>query len=729
MRIDRMTATFGKLNNASLELQPGLNLIYAPNESGKSTWCAFLRTMLYGLPTRDRGMLADKNRYAPWSGAAMRGRMDVTAQGQHYTVIRDTLRAASPMGEFSCTFSGTAESVPHLTAQDLGEQLLGISREVFTRSAFIGQSGLAVDQDTDLERRISALVTSGEEDVSFSEVYERLKKQRNRRKHNKTGLIPELESEIAQLQDSLLQLQTLHSQEGLLREQLQQHQRQVADLETRLAQWEALHKQDALRQYLQAQRQAAAAAQEAEKLAKQTPHLPDAAELGRLEGMATALDQTLATTEAAGEQAAHRQQLAIETRERYHQHPLYPADESQLAAQRSASTAPTKPFSPLFALLFTVLSGGIGALLWLWQKSIPLAAGCGIGLLAAALLIYNSIRRRKNRIAAESAQRQQAAFDEAVADYLHLQQLADDARSEAERAAVAAHSLHRSCREGLLQLLGRVQPFAPETTNLTNVFAALKTAVQQRTAIDEACRAARDLQLHCQMLHRHLPDGPLPDADAALPRPTTGYEQLREALPRAMAGAQEAQSRLDTVRGQLQAMGDRDALESRLAAKQGELEKLQGEYDALTAAMDALQSADQTLQNRFSPALGQRAAEIFSHLTGGRYEKVLFRRDFTLSAETAGDPIARDLRLLSQGTADQLYLAVRLAICDMVLPAENAVPVILDDALANFDEPRMAAALDWLVEEGKHRQILLFTCQKREGEYLKHRTDVAQLSL
>ena len=135
------------------------------------------------------------------------------------------------------------------------------------------------------------------------------------------------------------------------------------------------------------------------------------------------------------------------------------------------------------------------------------------------------------------------------------------------------------------------------------------------------------------------------------------------------------------------------------------------------------------MQNRFSPALGQRAAEIFSRLTGGRYEKVLFRRDFTLSAETAGDPITRDLRLLSQGTADQLYLAVRLAICDMVLPAENAVPVILDDALANFDEPRMAAALDWLVEESKHRQILLFTCQKREGEYLKHHPDVAQLSL
>ena len=74
--------------------------------------------------------------------------------------------------------------------------------------------------------------------------------------------------------------------------------------------------------------------------------------------------------------------------------------------------------------------------------------------------------------------------------------------------------------------------------------------------------------------------------------------------------------------------------------------------------------------------------------------------------------------LLSQGAADQLYLAVRLAISDMVLPAENAVPIVLDDALVNFDDGRMAAALDYLVELSKTRQILLMTCQSREAAYL-----------
>ena len=64
MEIQEMRATFGKLQDQTLSLKPGLNCIYAPNESGKSTWGHFLRIMLYGLSTRERGDLADKNRFA-----------------------------------------------------------------------------------------------------------------------------------------------------------------------------------------------------------------------------------------------------------------------------------------------------------------------------------------------------------------------------------------------------------------------------------------------------------------------------------------------------------------------------------------------------------------------------------------------------------------------------------------------------------------------------------------
>ena len=136
MQIRRMSATFGKLHGDELCLSPGLNLIYAPNESGKSTWSHFMRTMFYGLNTRDRGTMADKNRFAPWDGSAMQGRMELISDAA-YVVTRTTRRAAAPMGEFHCTYDGTAEDAADITATNFGETILGVPREVFERSAFI----------------------------------------------------------------------------------------------------------------------------------------------------------------------------------------------------------------------------------------------------------------------------------------------------------------------------------------------------------------------------------------------------------------------------------------------------------------------------------------------------------------------------------------------------------------------------------------------------------------
>ena len=202
MQIEQMSATFGRLNGSQLDLQPGLNVICAPNESGKSTWCRFLQNMLYGVPTKERGLLADKNRYAPWSGSPMQGRLLLRNGDARYTLLRETRRTTAPMGDAHLTYTGTADPVPGIPAAEAGQYLLGIPREVFLRSAFIGQNALAVDQDAELERRIAALISTGEEDTSYSESYERLKKQLNARRANRsTGQIPALEQEILTLKE------------------------------------------------------------------------------------------------------------------------------------------------------------------------------------------------------------------------------------------------------------------------------------------------------------------------------------------------------------------------------------------------------------------------------------------------------------------------------------------------------------------------------------------------
>ena len=212
MRIKSMIATFGCLDRARLEPGEGFNLIQAPNEGGKSTWCAFLKAMFYGIDTRDRdrkGYLADKNRYQPWSGAHMEGEITLERQGRDIT-IRRSQKGSTPLGAFSAVYTGTQEPVPGFTAETCGPLLLGVGREVYERSAFIGGSAMALTSVPELEKRIAALVSSGEEDVSFSQAQGKLREWLNRRKVNRSvGLIPKLEEELEQGNASLAALESV----------------------------------------------------------------------------------------------------------------------------------------------------------------------------------------------------------------------------------------------------------------------------------------------------------------------------------------------------------------------------------------------------------------------------------------------------------------------------------------------------------------------------------------
>ena len=75
-----------------------------------------------------------------------------------------------------------------------------------------------------------------------------------------------------------------------------------------------------------------------------------------------------------------------------------------------------------------------------------------------------------------------------------------------------------------------------------------------------------------------------------------------------------------------------------------------------------------------------------------------------------GETTPREALYLSEGAADLMYLAVRLAIVELTLPSEEPCPIVLDDALVNLDSARRAAAMEVLGEIAETRQVILFTC-------------------
>ena len=211
MKIYSMTATFGKLERQTLTLQPGLNIIEAPNEWGKSTWCAFLVSMLYGIATKERtklGSIADKERYAPWSGSPMSGRMDLCWNGRDITIERRT-KGRAVFGDFKAYETATGLPVPELTAANCGQMLLGVEKSVFTRAGFIRLTDLPVSDDEALRRRLNALVTTGDESGASDALEQKLRDLKNHCRYNKSGLLPQAEAEKTRLEDALEEMKRL----------------------------------------------------------------------------------------------------------------------------------------------------------------------------------------------------------------------------------------------------------------------------------------------------------------------------------------------------------------------------------------------------------------------------------------------------------------------------------------------------------------------------------------
>lgn len=658
----------------------------------------------------------------------MQGRMDILSDGRALTLQRDTRRANAPMGNFSCTYTGTGTPVEGITAQNAGEQLLGVPRDVWERSAFIGQNALAVSQSAELERRISSLITTGEEDASFTESYERLKKQLNRRKHNKTGQIPVLERDIAQLHQSLQELDALEQQARQAQEEVSALTQRVDGLRHQAAQQQAQIRQERINAWHRAARTAEEAQRRADILAEAAAPLPDDAALSLLEGQAAALQSDMAALTGQRSAANEARTAAAEAHAVWEAHPLYPDDAAALE-RRAASIAPAKAPSLLLPAADGLLLAICAVLAVVFRAASPQRwIFAGMALLAAALTVFSvRLRRRAIRQEQERVDRDRAALAEQTASYLPLRDRAAQTDEAARRAGAILSGAEESCRSRLLTLLTQVQRFAPAAADLSGAQIALSDARRSRDTLADARRTAREAAVGRDALQSQLSEEDLTRPPMPVTPISGGSVELE--LSQAQTALADARSRYDHLLGRIRGLDRSSDLTDQLSQKQEELARLQQEYDAITLAMTALEQANIILKNRFSPTLGARAAEIFSALTDGRYDKVLLSQDMALSAEQSGDPMSRSIRLLSQGAADQLYLAVRLAICGMVLPEEKHVPLILDDALVSFDDRRLRAALDVLLAESEQRQILLFTCQTRERDYLAGHKNVTVLTL
>lgn len=716
MRIYKMTATFGKLEHQTLELQPGLNIIEAPNEWGKSTWCAFLVNMLYGLDTRARSTgttLADKERYAPWSGAPMSGRIDLNWNGRRITIERAT-KGRLIFADFKAYETETGIEIPELNGTNCGQMLLGVERSVFTRAGFLKLADLPVTQDDALRRRLNSLVTTGDESGAGDKLQKTLKDLKNKCRFNRSGLLPQAETQREVLTAQISELNALNAQAQNLRQRQQELENRIAQLKNHADALQYAESRENAQKVITAQQAAADARSVYENLRQNCEGLPTAQE---------------AQTACQVLQALQRQQMDLQTESTtvpsLPEAPAAPAHYKDLtgtaAVDRAKADYDTNAALETgrkkwnrrvwicLILAFIAAAGLAVAGILLTMPVLYIAAG-GILLVTCLALMLTGVAK-SNRFYAQQGK----LFDRYPG--LRPDRWVADAQEYADRQDAYEKKLAEiTALRGDLDLRqAELQAKITAVTGGEPISQALDRWNQIQAAWDALLGAQQQMtqaESHAKTLASMAKIVEPPKFPDAL---TYSMDETDTLLQSAAFEQKQTQLKLGQFEGRAEALGQESTLKTQLKAVNRRIQRLEDTYAALELAQTALSAATTQLQRRFAPRISKRAQELFQKLTGGRYDRLTLSSDLGVNACTDEESSLRPALWRSDGTVDQLYLALRLAVAEELTPE---APLVLDDALVRFDGTRLALAMDILKESAENKQVILFTCQGREKALL-----------
>jgi len=314
-----------------------------------------------------------------------------------------------------------------------------------------------------------------------------------------------------------------------------------------------------------------------------------------------------------------------------------------------------------------------------------------------------------DRLTAEAA-RTKDLKDAKASDIAGLQEKIDECRESSREARETIAQLQQKAGVASTDELRIAIRHSDEMQKLGAELDRLTTALTQ----DGDGLSVAELAAECSGI----------DLDAIAAKNQTVTDEVQELHNRLM----EAREARNTARQAFAAIGGDDRAARDAADRQAalaEMTEIAEHYMRLRSAIVLLQWAiDRYRREKQAPML-KRAGELFAILTCGSFQTLQLEFDEHDNMQLAG--LRHDGRQvpvggMSTGTADQLYLALRVAAIEDYLGHAEPMPFIADDLFINFDDKRAAAGFRVLGELAKKTQVLFFT-------HHEHLLDVARKAL
>ena len=698
---------FRRLRSLEIAFHPGLNVIFGPNEAGKSTLREAIIMALYGNAATTSSAIRESTRSWGAEHPAVL-ELEFEVDGEVYTLGKDFHGRKVFLRD-----SRGNQWEGYTRIQKAIGNLLGFANENLYRStAHVAQAELArLSSDSpDIARELSRIMTGGGQDANVVAALHRLAQaieaQRKGllRYAKDPGPIKRLEVRVASLEARREELLQKANQAIRSRRELGEVSGKLEKATTDLAVQEALLKtnQELVRIEDRLQKLKELEFQLEERIKKIDQNFSKLSQV----------DAEIATLVGEGE--VPEEGVLERLREIHARHTSVAAHAEHLAreVERVEESLPQVPGFVRWAVPTLFALAGIAIVLGL---ALSAERGIAWGILTTlpgvsfAALAYKLWKVRESR--RDKEQRLES-----------LRKEVEDARTEAERLLGEMHRLLQELRCNSLEEAVRRREKFQRLAAERNALAQSIQDLQGERTLDALREQYRDVQREIFMLSEYLKN-PEVAAKRLLP---LEVQRLEEMVKRLSAQVRELEQRKQRLEWEIEhyspALDELKEVEEQL---QEERERLQQERDRLRVyeiTYEMLEEAHRQVMVPAREVVSSRAGEYLRILTGGRYNRVRMAED-SLQVEVWVDEAQQWLPPrepeFSRGAIDQVYLATRLALVE-VLAQGKSPPLVLDDPFVHFDEERLQAAMDLVRRLSSQYQVLLFTCRPEYSRHADH---------
>ena len=226
--------SFGKLKNAVVTAESGINILSAPNESGKTTLASFIKFVFYGFVGARMQTLTDNERklYTPWDSEVCEGSVYITADGEKYIVTRRCPPSGKEVFDITNRATGKSEFIGLVA----GEVFFGVGEDVFSRTLFFRQLTLPQSKDELLADRLRNIAISADEQVGTKKAISRLSEAKNELKGKLgSGLLPKAQKERDELVEAITASTDMRREIVRLETEMKKRSATITESEKKLA--------------------------------------------------------------------------------------------------------------------------------------------------------------------------------------------------------------------------------------------------------------------------------------------------------------------------------------------------------------------------------------------------------------------------------------------------------------------------------------------------------------